>query len=144
MAILARGAARRGRRPHSPQGAQLGRMVRGARAWRDSGKESGFQGHRDPAHRERPASQAGRNDLSAVWALNCGPDTLKPSRDARDGSGADRSCLDSFRVAWGGIENEADFKYNNRKITDAERAALAIKAAESKRLTMREPRSASA
>lgn len=40
--------------------------------------------------------------------------------------------------------NEADFKYNNRKITDAERAALTIKAAESKRLMMREPKSASA
>jgi hypothetical protein len=41
-----------------------------ARAWRDSGKKSGFQGHRDPAHRERPTPQAGRCDLPVVWALN--------------------------------------------------------------------------
>lgn len=40
--------------------------------------------------------------------------------------------------------NEADFKYNHRKMTDMERVEHAIKAAEAKRLTMREPRSASA
>ncbi len=40
--------------------------------------------------------------------------------------------------------NEADFKYNSRKLSDTERVELAIKAAEAKRLTMREPKSASA
>src|ERR1019366_7649589 len=67
--VAARGAARFRRRPHSPQGAQLRRMVRRARAWRDSGEESGFPGDRDPANRERPASQAGRCDLQDVRIL---------------------------------------------------------------------------
>jgi transposase-like protein len=40
--------------------------------------------------------------------------------------------------------NEADFKYNTRKLSDAERVGMAIKAAEAKRLTMREPKNASA
>ena len=40
--------------------------------------------------------------------------------------------------------NEADFKYNSRRLSDAERVELAIKAAEAKRLTMPEPRNASA
>ena len=40
------------------------------RAWRDSGEESGFQGHRHPANRQRTAPQAGRCDLQAVRLLN--------------------------------------------------------------------------
>lgn len=35
--------------------------------------------------------------------------------------------------------NEFDFRYNNRKVTDAERAGVALKAAEGKRLTLRRP-----
>ena len=35
--------------------------------------------------------------------------------------------------------NEFDFRYNNRKVTDAERAGLALKAVEGKRLTLRKP-----
>jgi transposase-like protein len=38
--------------------------------------------------------------------------------------------------------NEFDFRYNNRKLTDLERADLAIKATEAKRLTLRQPKSA--
>ena len=37
--------------------------------------------------------------------------------------------------------NEFDFRYNNRKVTDAERAELAAKACEGKRLTLRRPTS---
>jgi transposase-like protein len=40
--------------------------------------------------------------------------------------------------------NEADFKYNNRKMPDSERTLLALKAIEGKRLTLREPNRASA
>jgi transposase-like protein len=40
--------------------------------------------------------------------------------------------------------NEADFKYNTRRLPDAERVDIAIKATEAKRLTMRQPKSASA
>jgi hypothetical protein len=35
--------------------------------------------------------------------------------------------------------NEFDFRYNNRKVTDAERASVALKATEGKRLTLRQP-----
>jgi transposase-like protein len=35
--------------------------------------------------------------------------------------------------------NEFDFRYNQRNVTDAERAALALKATEGKRLTLRRP-----
>jgi hypothetical protein len=35
--------------------------------------------------------------------------------------------------------NEFDFRYNNRKITDAERTDVALKATEGKRLTLRRP-----
>jgi transposase-like protein len=35
--------------------------------------------------------------------------------------------------------NEFDFRYNQRKVTDAERAGLALKATEGKRLTLRQP-----
>lgn len=37
--------------------------------------------------------------------------------------------------------NEFDFRYNNRKVTDAERAELAVRACEGKRLTLRRPTS---
>jgi transposase-like protein len=37
--------------------------------------------------------------------------------------------------------NEFDFRYNRRKVTDAERTELAMKACEGKRLTLRRPRS---
>jgi transposase-like protein len=40
--------------------------------------------------------------------------------------------------------NEFDFRYNNRKVNDSERTMLMLKATEGKRLTLREPRSASA
>jgi hypothetical protein len=40
--------------------------------------------------------------------------------------------------------NEFDFRYNNRHLSDEERVALTVKAAEAKRLMMREPKSASA
>jgi hypothetical protein len=40
--------------------------------------------------------------------------------------------------------NEFDFRYNNRKLTDSQRTDLTIKAAEAKRLTMREPKNVSA
>jgi ISXO2-like transposase domain len=40
--------------------------------------------------------------------------------------------------------NELDFCYNNRKVNDSERTMLALKATEGKRLTLREPRRASA
>jgi hypothetical protein len=35
--------------------------------------------------------------------------------------------------------NEFDFRYNNRKVTDFERAGVALKATEGKRLTLRKP-----
>jgi hypothetical protein len=35
--------------------------------------------------------------------------------------------------------NEFDFRYNNRKLTDVERADVAIKAIEAKRLTLKQP-----
>jgi hypothetical protein len=35
--------------------------------------------------------------------------------------------------------NEFDFRYNNRKVTDSERADVALKATEGKRLTLRRP-----
>jgi hypothetical protein len=35
--------------------------------------------------------------------------------------------------------NEFDFRYNHRKVTDAERAGLALKTCEGKRLTLRRP-----
>jgi len=35
--------------------------------------------------------------------------------------------------------NEFDFRYNNRKITDMERAEVALKSTEGKRLTLRRP-----
>jgi transposase-like protein len=35
--------------------------------------------------------------------------------------------------------NEFDFRYNNRKLSDAERASFALKATESKRLTLKRP-----
>ena len=35
--------------------------------------------------------------------------------------------------------NEFDFRYNNRKVTDLERAGVALKATEGKRLTLRRP-----
>jgi hypothetical protein len=35
--------------------------------------------------------------------------------------------------------NEFDFRYNNRKVTDAECADLAVRACEGKRLTLRKP-----
>jgi len=37
--------------------------------------------------------------------------------------------------------NEFDFRYNHRKVTDAERAGSAMKACEGKRLTLRMPTS---
>jgi hypothetical protein len=37
---------------------------------------------------------------------------------------------------------EWDFKWNTRKVNDGERAALALKGAEGKRLTYRQPREA--
>ncbi len=40
--------------------------------------------------------------------------------------------------------NELDFRYNNRKVNDSARTMLMLKATEGKRLTLREPRSASA
>lgn len=40
--------------------------------------------------------------------------------------------------------NEFDFRYNNRKTNDSARTLLALKAIEAKRLTLREPKSASA
>jgi len=40
--------------------------------------------------------------------------------------------------------NEFDFRYNNRKVNDSERTVLALRATEGKRLTLREPKSASA
>ncbi|MGB9489657.1 MAG: transposase [Terriglobales bacterium] len=40
--------------------------------------------------------------------------------------------------------NEFDFRYNARKVSDSERTILALKASEGKRLTLREPKSASA
>jgi hypothetical protein len=40
--------------------------------------------------------------------------------------------------------NEFDFRYNNRKVNDSDRTMLMLKATEGKRLTLREPRSASA
>jgi transposase-like protein len=40
--------------------------------------------------------------------------------------------------------NEADFKYNTRKINDSQRTALALIATEGKRLTLKQPSSASA
>jgi hypothetical protein len=40
--------------------------------------------------------------------------------------------------------NEFDFRYNHRKVNDSERTMLMLKATEVKRLTLREPRSASA
>jgi hypothetical protein len=40
--------------------------------------------------------------------------------------------------------NEFDFRYNHRKVNDSERTLLALKATEGKRLTLRQPKSASA
>jgi hypothetical protein len=40
--------------------------------------------------------------------------------------------------------NEFDFKYNHRKVNDSDRTLLALKATEGKRLTLRQPKSASA
>jgi transposase-like protein len=40
--------------------------------------------------------------------------------------------------------NEADFRYNNRKMPDSERTVLALRAVEGKRLKLREPKRASA
>jgi len=40
--------------------------------------------------------------------------------------------------------NEVDFKYNNRKVNDSDRTLLALRATEGKRLTLRQPKSASA
>jgi transposase-like protein len=40
--------------------------------------------------------------------------------------------------------NEFDFRYNNRKVNDSDRTLLALKATEGKRLTLRQPKSASA
>jgi transposase-like protein len=40
--------------------------------------------------------------------------------------------------------NEFDFRYNNRKVNDSERTMLMLEATEGKRLTLREPKSASA
>jgi hypothetical protein len=40
--------------------------------------------------------------------------------------------------------NEFDFRYNNRNVSDSERTILALKAIEGKRLTLRQPKSASA
>jgi len=40
--------------------------------------------------------------------------------------------------------NEFDFRYNSRKMDDSARTALAIKAANEKRLTLKQPKSASA
>jgi transposase-like protein len=40
--------------------------------------------------------------------------------------------------------NEFDFRYNHRKVNDSERTMLMLKATEGKRLTLRQPRSASA
>jgi hypothetical protein len=40
--------------------------------------------------------------------------------------------------------NEFDFRYNDRKVNDSERTIPALKAIEGKRLTLREPKSASA
>ena len=40
--------------------------------------------------------------------------------------------------------NEFDFRYNARKVSDGERTILALKAIEGKRLTLRQPKSASA
>jgi transposase-like protein len=40
--------------------------------------------------------------------------------------------------------NEFDFRYNHRKVNDSERTVLALKATEGKRLTLREPKRASA
>jgi ISXO2-like transposase domain len=38
--------------------------------------------------------------------------------------------------------SEFDFRYNGRKLTDTDRATLAIKATEGKRLTLKDPKSA--
>jgi len=40
--------------------------------------------------------------------------------------------------------NEADFKYNSRKLTDEERVLKIVEAIEDKWLTMKQPKSASA
>ena len=40
--------------------------------------------------------------------------------------------------------NEFDFRYNHRKVNDSERTLLALRATEGKRLTLRQPKSASA
>ena len=40
--------------------------------------------------------------------------------------------------------NEFDFKFNHRKVNDSDQALLALKATEGKRLTLRQPKSASA
>lgn len=40
--------------------------------------------------------------------------------------------------------NEFDFRYNNRKVNDSERAIRALKLTEGKRLTLCQPKSASA
>jgi hypothetical protein len=40
--------------------------------------------------------------------------------------------------------NEFDFRYNHRKVNDSDRTLLALKATEGKRMTLREPKSASA
>ena len=40
--------------------------------------------------------------------------------------------------------NEFDFRYNHRKVSDSERTVLALRATEGKRLTLRQPKSASA
>jgi hypothetical protein len=39
--------------------------------------------------------------------------------------------------------NEFDFRYNHRKVNDSERTLLVLKATEGKRLTLRQPKSAS-
>ncbi len=38
--------------------------------------------------------------------------------------------------------NEADFRYNNRKMPNSERTVLALRAVEGKRLKLREPKRA--
>ena len=40
--------------------------------------------------------------------------------------------------------NEFDFRFNHRKVNDSDRTLLALKATEGKRLTLRQPKSASA
>ena len=71
----------------------------------------------------------------ARWNTNTAESRFSPD-EARAVYGAHHSVsqahLKRYLVEW-------DFKWNTRKITDGERAALALKGAEGKRLTYRQP-----